>query len=182
MELGMKLAVGSYRVRSLEFPSYDDMERFVNADGPDGEILGLDAAAFVSFWALEVAEPFGLRSRRFGLVMAGNNGGPDVLALQGSASLLVGLNSEVVLIDLTKAAIRKFDLDAWFSAFIHEGNVVAAIHELGALALRLPECEVVGTLSTGIVSEASLSNRKLILISDDGSRSELDLSDLVKLF
>ncbi len=179
MESGMKLAIGSYRVRSVEFPSYDDMERFVTADGNSGEILGLDAAAFVSFWALEAVEPFGMRSRRLGLVMARSNGGPDVLVLHPTA-FLIGLNSKVVLVDLTKPLTQEINLDTWFSAFIEEEDLVVAIHELGALALRIPECEVVGSLSTGIVAEATLSNRTLVLISDDDSKSELDLGESAK--
>lgn len=175
----MEVAIGSFTVHSRQFSSYDELREFVRNADVEHLLLGENAAYFGSFWALEGKQSFGGSSFRVGIILDHNRHGPSLFAGVDGMRFAIGLNSEVVVLTVDeKLTAKTVSLDSWFQCFLHQGHILVAVHELGAIVLKLPSFDAIGSLDCEIVSEAKLTSEELILSSLENVPARLDLTSL----
>lgn len=168
---------GSYEIGMLNrFRDYDDLDTFATKSGTEGVLVGEDASDFMSFYGCEIVNPFDGSRFRVGMILDNNRAEPVLCSLHESASIGIGMNSSVEVVDVAKRRyLQSIRLDSIFHHFLCNQRVLVAVHELGARILKLPNLEEVADTFCEIVADAVLSDSELVLTSADEEVIRVDL-------
>lgn len=174
----MPLLCGSYEIGTLNrFRDYDDLDTFATKSGTEGVLIGEDASDFMSFYGCEIVNPFEGSRFRLGMILDNNRGEPVLCCVHGSATIAIGMNSSVEVVDVASRRVaHSIRLDCIFHHFLCNQKVLVAVHELGARILRLPNLEEVADSFCEIVADAMLSESELVLTSAEDAIIRVDLA------
>ncbi|MBM4128105.1 MAG: hypothetical protein FJ247_12275 [Nitrospira sp.] len=174
----MNFICGAFEIHSCgQYRDYTDLEQFVRKSGVDGHLLGEDASDFMTFYALEVKQPFQGRSFRLGIILDNTRGAPCIAPMHGINSLAIGMNRSLLIFDLGRqTVVARFDLDSVFHRILCNSSVLVAIHELGAVVVRCRGLKEIATPYCEVVADAELTNDRLTLVSMDEETTVVELA------
>jgi len=174
----MHYICGPFQIKhSGEFRFYSDLDEYVTGSGVEGILLGEDAEDFISFYAMDVCDPFDGTDFRIGTILGYGQDMPIVCPIHQKASLAIGINDSVWFVDLHRRSVVA-RVDSWCGLhhFLCNGNVLAAIHELGASVIRLSNFQEIAVVEGDVVAGATLSSETLEITTIDKKITRIDLT------
>jgi len=174
----MNYVCGSFQITfGGEFRDYSDLDEYVTGSGIEGILLGEDASDFMSFYAVEVYQPFTGAKFRIGVILDNSRGAPVLCPIHGKACLAIGMNNDVQIMNLNDHSIvARLELDSCLHHVLCNAKVLVAVHELGASVMQLSTFQEIANVSSEVVSDASLSDDELVLVSMDEETTRVDLA------
>jgi hypothetical protein len=173
----MPVICGLYEIGIINrFRDYDDLDTYATKSGVEGLLIGEDASDFMAFFGCEIRNPFEGSCFRMGMILDNNRGEPVLCSVHGNASIAIGMNSAVVVVDVaSRRVVQSIRLDSIFHHLLCNQKVLVAVHELGARILKLPNLEEIADIFCEIVADAVLSDSELVLTSADEEVIRVDL-------
>lgn len=174
----MNYVCGAFEVKfGGRFRDYSDLDEYVTGSGIEGLLLGEDASDFMAFYAVDVYQPFTGARFRIGMILDNSRDVPVLCPVHGRESLAIGMNSSAHIVNLNDhTTVVGIELHFPFHHFLCNGQVLVAVHELGASVVELWNFQEIANASCDVVAEASLSNDELVLVSMDEETTRIDLS------
>ncbi len=174
----MNYICGGFQIRfGGEFRDYTELEQYVSGSGSTGFLIGEDASDFMAFYAVEVQKCFTNDMFRIGLILDNTRGAPKLCAIHDGSVLAIGMNNGVECVDLENRSVRdRIKLDSCVHHLLCNGDVLVAVHELGARALHLPDFAEMADVYCDVVADATLSATELVLISMEEETTRVDLA------
>jgi hypothetical protein len=102
----MPVICGLYEIGIINrFRDYDDLDTYATKSGVEGLLIGKDASDFMAFFGCEIRNPFEGSCFRMGMILDNNRGEPVLCSVHGNASIAIGMNSAVVVVDVAAVAL-----------------------------------------------------------------------------
>lgn len=174
----MNYVCGSFNVQGGgTFRDYSDLDEYVTGSGVEGLLLGEDASDFMAFYAVEVYQPFTGSKFRIGIILDNSRGAPVLCPIHGNASLAIGMNNCVQVVNLNDHSIAaRIELDTCLHHLLCDNRVLVAVHELGASVVDLSTFQEIANADCEVVADASLSDDELMLVSMDEQTTRVNLA------
>ena len=179
------ISFGKHSIESQSWETESEMTSFLKKCDAGSILLGQDAQQYIDYFSITVH--FTHTGARFGvgIISEGHGLTPQVLLDSQRQLLIIGLNHQVVGIDMTKRE-ASFHIDLGLGALffqfipIAELQTILVLHEIGIVAISEDGKPLWEYSADDIIEDWKVKNEKISLKLMDAQPVELDLKQIRK--